>query len=477
MTNMQSPAIPKCTYRRFATRETPLALFEALYAPAAIAFLYESLESDGARGRYSFVGGSPWWTLAVRGGEIEFSHDAMVERIFAPPLDVLRSLLRVVPDIPPVAPFCGGAVGYLGYDCVRWIERIPASQPADPLIPDAFFLFPREIVCFDHVDKIAHVLVFDDSCGEERLKRIENALADAGGARKAAGPASTISNVALPELRANQTREEFCERVRRAQQYIQAGDAFQVVLSQRFDFEVSVPPLDLYRALRLTNPSPYMYYLRLDGIDIVGSSPEMLVRSHGRRVCTRPLAGTRRRGSNAAEDARLEAELRADPKENAEHAMLIDLGRNDLGRICEFGSVETRKILSIERHSRVMHLVSDVEGWLRAECDALDVFAATFPAGTVSGAPKVRAMEIIDELEPTRRGVYAGAIGYFSLAGDVDLCIAIRSIVVQGQRGMIQAGAGVVADSIPANEYEETLNKARALFDAVQKASEPFVAS
>ncbi len=454
-----------------------MALFEALYASDSCAFLYESLESDGARGRYSFAGGCPAWTLAVRGDAIEFSHEGKVERISTPPLEVLRGLLRVVPDIPPVAPFCGGAVGYLGYDCIRWVERIPASQPADPLIPDAYFLFPREIVCFDHVDKVAHVLVFDDVRGEERLKRIESALAVGAAAPEIAEPVAAPSHKVTPQLRANQTRQEFCERVRRAQQYIQAGDAFQVVLSQRFDFELSVPPLDLYRALRVTNPSPYMYYLRLDGIDIAGSSPEMLVRSHGRRVCTRPLAGTRRRGADAAEDARLEAELRADPKENAEHAMLIDLGRNDLGRICEFGSVATRNVLSIERHSRVMHLVSDVEGWLRVDCDALDVFAATFPAGTVSGAPKVRAMEIIDELEPTRRGIYAGAIGYFSLSGDVDLCIAIRSIVMQGKRGMIQAGAGVVADSIPENEFEETLNKARALFDAVRKAPGPFSAA
>lgn len=274
------------------------------------------------------------------------------------------------------------------------------------------------------------------------------------------------------DLKPQMSRELFVRMVERAKEFIGSGDVFQVVLSQRFEFPLRVPPLTLYKALRVTNPSPYMYFLRLGGVEIAGSSPEVLVRLTGRRVVTRPLAGTRRRGATPAEDDALASELRADPKENAEHVMLVDLGRNDLGRVCEFGSICLTDLLKVERHSKVMHLVSNVEGWLRNDLDALDLFRAAFPAGTVSGAPKVRAMEIIEDLEPVRRGIYAGAIGYFSLLGDMDLCIAIRTIVMSEGKGYIQAGAGIVNDSDPQLEYEETLNKARALRRAVEIASE-----
>ncbi|NUQ49284.1 MAG: anthranilate synthase component I family protein, partial [Phycisphaerae bacterium] len=273
-------------------------------------------------------------------------------------------------------------------------------------------------------------------------------------------------------VRSNMARPQFEAMVERAREYIRAGDVFQVVLSQRFEFEAAAPPLAYYRALRETNPSPYMYYLRLSDLHIAGSSPEVLVGLTGRRVLTRPLAGTRPRGATEEEDLALARELRADPKEQAEHVMLVDLGRNDLGRVCEGGSVRVSDVMEIERHSRVMHLVSSVEGWLREDCDAVDVFRATFPAGTVSGAPKIRAMQVIDELEPQRRGVYAGAIGYFSYLGDMDLCIAIRTMVLHRGRGHIQAGAGVVADSVAAREYEETLNKANALLRAARLARE-----
>lgn len=272
-------------------------------------------------------------------------------------------------------------------------------------------------------------------------------------------------------MKSNMTKEQFEHMVERAKEYIFAGDIFQVVLSQRFEFSLTTPPLRLYQALRLTNPSPYMYYLKLDDLHIAGSSPEMLVTLSGSKVVTRPLAGTRRRGHTPEEDEALARELQTDQKERAEHVMLVDLGRNDLGRVCEYGSIELSDLLQIERHSKVMHLVSNVEGWLLPNRDALDLFQAVFPAGTVTGAPKVRAMQIIDELEPVRRGVYAGAIGYFSLLGDLDLCIAIRTIVMRGNQGFIQAGAGIVADSISHLEYKETLNKAHALMRAVQLAN------
>ncbi len=325
-----------------------------------------------------------------------------------------------------------------------------------------------------------HVLLYRTDGIEERLAEIRRVIeAHENRAEPTVGQNALNPPLDVPDavLRSNMTQPEFEQMVERAKEYIRAGDIFQVVLSRRFEFDVQLPPLEIYKALRRTNPSPYMYYLRLDDLHIAGSSPEVLVRLSGRKAVTRPLAGTRRRGRDAAEDAALERELRADPKEQAEHVMLVDLGRNDLGRVCEYGSVRATNLLDIERHSRVMHLVSTVEGWTRADADAFDVFAATFPAGTVSGAPKVRAMQVIDELEPARRGIYAGAIGYFSLLGDVDLCIAIRTMVMHRGRGFIQAGAGIVADSVPALEYKETLNKARALLQAVKLAEQERIAN
>ncbi|MCC6360590.1 MAG: anthranilate synthase component I [Phycisphaerales bacterium] len=478
---MPLPRIPPvaCVYRRIAARVAPAALFERLYGDETFSFLYESLEAHGGRGRYSFIGAKPRAVLRCTGTELALEIDGRVYRDNGPPIEALRTLLKSQSDVPPVAPFCGGAVGYLGYDTIRWVERIPSKNVDDIGAADALFLFPREVICFDHLEKVAHVLLYQEIGKDERIAELRAAIdaceletpardARDGAAASRAGDAGDDPLAA--GLRSNMTRDEFCAMVRRAKEYILAGDIFQVVLSQRFEFDLAATPLDLYKSLRLTNPSPYMYYLKLDDLHIAGSSPEILVRLYGRRVVTKPLAGTRRRGATPEEDAALERELRADPKERAEHVMLVDLGRNDLGRVCEFGSVEATGVLDIERHSRVMHLVSTVEGWLRPECDALDVFSATFPAGTVSGAPKVRAMEIIDELEPTRRGIYAGAIGYFSLMGDVDLCIAIRTIVMRGGKGYIQAGAGIVADSVPEFEYEETLNKARALMRAVELA-------
>ena len=500
------PSVP-CWYRRLASRAAPLALFQQLYGDEPSAFLYESLEAHGGRGRYSFVGAKPRAVFKCRGEELELIIDDNTHRDRGQPLEALRKLIKTQPDVPPVAPFCGGAVGYLSYDTVRWCEIIPDANPDDLGAPDAHFLFPREIICFDHRDKLVHVLLYQDNDHDARLDEIKAALSACGEhegteggvtrhpeKRSAEGSSLVARCGKIPRrcasrnddddasdaragtdeetlLSSNMTQQQFEQMVERAKEYILAGDVFQVVLSQRFEFPLTVPPLRLYEALRVTNPSPYMYYLKLDDLYIAGSSPEMLVTVSGRKVVTRPLAGTRRRGRTPEEDEALAAELKADKKEQAEHVMLVDLGRNDLGRVCVYGSIDLSDVLEIERHSKVMHLVSNVEGWLREDRDAFDVFRAVFPAGTVSGAPKVRAMEIIDELESVRRGVYAGAIGYFSLLGDLDLCIAIRTVVMRGDKGYIQAGAGIVADSVPSLEYKETLNKARALMHAVQMAS------
>ena len=462
------PSVP-AWHRRLATRATPLRLFDALYANETNAFLYESLEAHGQRGRYSFIGAFPRAVFTARGADIRWRLDRREHTATGNALDVLRGLIRLQSDAPPVAPFCGGAVGYLGYDVIRFVERVPDNTTDDLGLPDAYFLFPREIICFDHLHKLVHVILYQEQGHEQRLSEIEQRLERCEGEEPPlAAPAKSEENIPLTS---NLTRARFEEMVEQGKGYIHAGDIFQVVLSQRFAFDWTAPPLRLYRALRVTNPSPYMYYLNLEGLQIVGSSPEVLVQTTGRRVVTRPLAGTRPRGADEAEDLALANDLRSDEKERAEHVMLVDLGRNDLGRVCDFGTVQVTDMLDIEYHSRVMHLVSNVEGWRAAPRDAIDVFAATFPAGTVSGAPKIRAMEIIDELEPTRRGVYAGAIGYFSLLGDLDFCIGIRTIVLRNGKGYIQAGAGIVADSQPAAEYEETLNKANALMRAVQFAA------
>lgn len=491
------PPIP-AWHRRLPTRAAPLALFERLYAGETYAFLYESLEAHGQRGRYSFLGARPRAVFRASGRALELEERApaidparpeagRVHRAEGDPFEALRRLVPIQEDAPPVAPFNGGAVGYFAYDSVRQIERLPAGKPDDLGLPDAVFLFPREVICFDHLDGLVHLILYQEAGHAERLAEIQRALAACGVDERRHAPLSTrvqrdaapappadAEAARRPPLPSNMTRGQFEAMVVRAKEYINAGDIFQVVLSQRFEFAPTAPPLSLYRALRETNPSPYMYCLRLGETHIVGSSPETLVRLSGRRAVVRPIAGTRRRGRTPEEDLALARELQNDPKERAEHVMLVDLGRNDLGRVCEFGSVQTRDVLSTEYHSRVMHLVSSVEGWLREDCDAIDLFKATFPAGTVSGAPKIRAMEIIDELEPVKRGVYAGALGYISVLGDLDMCITIRTIVLHGGCGFIQAGAGIVADSSPELEYKETLNKAAALARAVERATEAY---
>ncbi len=465
---MSLPPLPPIPvwHRRIATRASPVKLFEALYGSDAWAFLYESLEAHGTQGRYSFIGGRPRAIFRCTGSDLELTLGDRTVHERGDPFSALRELIRTQENVPPVAPFCGGAVGYLSYDTVRWTEAIPDHKPREIGAADACLLFPREVICFDHLERVVHLVLFEPDGHDARLDEITSALRVAE--RQSETPPARLGGSA--DLRPQMSREQFVRMVEYAKEYIGSGDVFQVVLSQRFEFPLRVPPLALYKALRVTNPSPYMYFLRLGGVDIAGSSPEVLVRLTGRRVVTRPLAGTRRRGTTPAEDDALASELQSDPKENAEHVMLVDLGRNDLGRVCEFGSLRLTELQKVERHSKVMHLVSNVEGWLRDDFDAFDLFRATFPAGTVSGAPKVRAMEIIEELEPVRRGIYAGAIGYFSLLGDMDLCIAIRTIVMAGGKGYIQAGAGIVSDSVPQLEYEESVSKARALMHAIELA-------
>jgi len=458
-------------HRRVLAGAVPLQVFDALYAGERYAFLYESLEEHGGSGRYSFLGGKPRVVFRSRGRRIEI--DTADEHIECEddPVRCLRALVRSHTDAPPIATFPGGAVGYFGYDTVRFFEHLPDNNPDDIGHPDGFFLFPEEIIILDHLNEVAHILLYQTVDHERRADEIARILAACDEADNPTQPpiddAPTDEPVAMT---ANMTREDFERSVDTAKDYIRAGDVFQVVLSQRFSFPMTSPPIDLYKALRITNPSPYMYYLKLDELSVLGSSPEVLVKLTGRRVSTRPLAGTRPRGDTPQHDDQLAIELVADHKERAEHIMLVDLARNDVGRVCRNGSVRVTDLLGVERYSKVMHLVSNVEGMLRDNCDAFDLLEAAFPAGTVSGAPKIRAMEIIDELEPTRRGIYAGAIGYFSFSGDMDVCIAIRTIVVDGRTGYIQAGAGIVADSIPHLEYQETINKAKGLTRAVQLA-------
>ena len=466
-------------HRRILARAVPVRVFERLYGAERYGFLYESLEEHGGQGRYSFVGGRPLATFRSKGEQAELQVGSQTESLRGNPLELLRSCLRTPVETFPVATFPGGAVGYLGYDVVRFCAPLP-DPPADDLdVPDAWFVFPEEILVFDHRDEVVHLLCFPRNAAEAapRLDAIEAIVREdeaAGPLGPSTPPADLGAGPAPGEpgsgLRANMSKTDFEAMVERAKAHIVRGDIFQTVLSQRFDFDVQVAPLEYFRALRTTNPSPYMYFLNLDGLTIAGSSPEVLVRRDGRRIVTRPLAGTRPRGADAEEDRRLAAELLADPKERAEHLMLIDLARNDLGRVSRVGSIDIETYFEIERYSRVMHITSQVAGKLRDDLDAFDLFAAAFPAGTVSGAPKVRAMQIIDDLEPTRRGPYAGAIGYFSFNGDADLCIAIRTLMLRGGTGTLQAGAGIVADSVPELEYRETLNKARGLVRAIRLA-------
>ncbi len=462
-----------------ADLETPVAAYLKLGFGRANSCLLESVEGGAARGRYSIIGIAPDLIWRCRGKIAEVSRDGLA---FVPEpgaaLDSLRAVLADsrldVPDGLP--PMCGGLVGYLGYDMVRLMERLPDKNP-DPLgLPDAWLVRPTLFAIFDTVrDALTLAAPVHPRAGvsaEQAWTEAHERIAQARAAlsRPLPTPETTALTAPLPEPVSNLGRDGYMAAVERAKEYIRAGDVFQVVPSQRFSVPFALHPFALYRALRRTNPAPFLFYLDFGEFAVVGSSPEVMVRLRDGEVTIRPLAGTRRRGATHAEDEALAAELLADPKERAEHLMLLDLGRNDVGRVAEIGSVRVVESFAIERYSHVMHMASDVRGKLRPGLDALDALIAGFPAGTLSGAPKVRAMEIIDELEPVRRGIYAGCIGYFAADGTMDTCIGLRTAVVKDGVLYAQAGAGIVADSDPESEHAECVQKARALIRAAEEA-------
>jgi anthranilate synthase component I len=458
----------------FADFDTPVSAFRKV-DEGSYGFLLESVEGGEKWGRYSILGSRPSKVFIARGDRCELHEGDRVTPLAGHPLDELATLLRAHQAVPlPGLPrACGGAVGYFGYDSVRWFERLPSRTRDDQQLPDAVFMFGDVVSVFDNLTHTLKVVTHAAAGGDPdaayaaAVKRLEAEVARLARALPWEEPRT---GGAAPEPTSTVTREGYCRAVEQAKEHIRAGDIFQVVLSHRMTAKVQQPAFEAYRALRVTNPSPYMYFLRLGDFALVGSSPEVLVRRTDGLVEVRPIAGTRPRGRNGDEDVALEEELRADDKERAEHVMLVDLGRNDVGRVAQYGTVETNEYMIVERYSQVMHLVSNVRGRGRGGLEALDIVRACFPAGTVSGAPKVRAMEIIEDLEPVRRGVYAGAVGHFDYHGNLDLCIAIRTLVYANGHAHWGAGAGIVADSEPEREWEETLNKGRALWLAVQRA-------
>lgn len=464
-----------------ADLETPISVLLKLEGEGP-SFLLESVEGGERSARYSFLGFQPFALLTHQNGQTRLQVDETEEILQGDPLAHLEQLLaRFTVYQPAELPrFWGGAVGSLGYDVVRYWEHLPGSPPDDRSVPDAAFMLPGLVIIFDRVRHKLQLVVTTRPGGDpDGAYRKAEALLDEviqrlhGGLPNQPAPSRIAKrSVELP-LRSNWRRPAYEEAVETVKGYIRAGDAFQVVPSQRFQTEVRAKPLDIYRALRMLNPSPYLYYLSFGEFKLIGASPELLVRMEKGIATTRPIAGTRKRGATEAEDLALEAELRADEKEQAEHLMLVDLGRNDLGRVCIPGSVKVTEMARIERFSHVMHIVSDVEGEVDPRYSAFDLLRACFPAGTLSGAPKVRAMQIIDELEPTRRGPYGGAVGYFTYDRQtMDTCICIRTVVLKGAQAYIQAGGGVVADSVPELEFEETVNKARAVIRAITLAEE-----
>lgn len=455
-----------------ADLETPVSIFLKLFDENEAAFLLESVEGGEQVSRYSFIGVQPRQIIKPYN-----SHDVL-ETIKQ---DIARYKPVALPGLPR---FVGGAVGYISYDYIRKIEsRVPDNSLDDVPVPEAMFMLYEDLIIFDHVK--AHIIVLanahnqgdPDAACQEAIKRIEKLVERI---KKPLPELPLAAGRLNQELESTFTQAEFESAVEAAKEYIRAGDAFQIVLSQRLSRKTSATPVNIYRALRMLNPSPYMFFLHYpadnahQALTIVGASPEMLVRLEDGIATVRPIAGTRPRGKTYQEDVCLAEELLQDPKECAEHIMLVDLGRNDLGRVCEYGSVKVPDLMVIERYSHVMHIVSSVEGRIRPEYDAFDLLRATFPAGTVSGAPKIRAMETIDELEKTRRNIYAGGVGYFSFDGSMDTCISIRTLVMVGDKVYVQAGAGIVADSDPTGEYQECHNKARALAEAIKLAEEGF---
>jgi anthranilate synthase component 1 len=456
---------------------TPVGAYLRIARDAKYSFLLESVEGGETIARYTFAGANPTEVFRARGRICTLTTGDKQVQFDEDPVEQLRRLTNRfrpvrVPELPPLI---AGAIGYFAYDMVRLVEKIPATGRDDVGLDDCVMMFYLGLLAFDHVQHRVWVIrnVFTEGPGSLREK-YDAAVREIKATRRLLEgplPEQPPARRATPlRVRSNMTKGKFTGAVRKAKSYIRAGDAFQIVVSQRFEARTDAEPFEIYRALRVVNPSPYLYFLNLDDVAVVGSSPEMLVKVQGRNATYRPLAGTQPRGRNEKEDKELEAKLLADPKERAEHVMLVDLGRNDLGRVCEYGSVKPERLMFVERYSHVMHIASSLRGRLRDDVDCFDALMACFPAGTLSGAPKVRAMEIIDELEPTRRGIYAGAILYLDFSGNLDSCIGLRTLVAKNGRAYVQAGAGIVADSVPEREYEESGNKARAVLKALEIA-------
>jgi len=477
-------------YRKIiADLDTPLTLFAKVAEGQSHVFLFESMEGGEKWGRYSFIGFDPLVTFSSKGNQVEtcvFRGSEKELAVFSGnPLQVLKELVEgfAAAEADGELPrFCGGAVGFLGYDMVRFMEDLP-DEKSSLAFPDSSFMVPRMVLVHDSFRQTVAVVCWVRLAGVEDVAPVYN-----GAVRqidevieRLRAPVSTASLAAnihgcsqSHQFTSNMEPQQFRTMVERAREYIKAGDIIQVVLSQRFHTQTGLAPLTLYRALRHINPSPYLFFLKLGDLVQIGSSPEILVRKEGEHIELRPIAGTRKRGASPEEDETLRRELLADPKERAEHLMLVDLGRNDVGRVARDGSVEVKDLLVVEKYSHVMHLVSGVHGLIADGKDQFDVMDACFPAGTVSGAPKIRAMEIIEELEPERRGPYAGAVGYFGFSGNMDFCITIRTFVMQGSDLWVQAGAGIVYDSDPQKELEETVNKSMGLRRAVELAEKGF---
>jgi anthranilate synthase component 1 len=461
---------------------TPVSAYLRIAQGARYSFLLESVEGGEKIARYTFAGAHPEEVFRYANGACVLEGRDRIVWEERDPISFLRGRIeRFHPvRLPGLPPLVAGAIGYFSYDMVRLIERLPKRLRDEIGLYDAMLMFYHGIIAFDHVQHRLWIVrnVFTGGSGSLRtkynaaareIKETRRLLEKPVAAERPKKQSKTNKRRVL-KLTSNFRRPEYLAAVRKAKQYIRAGDVFQVVVSQRFSAKMKAEPFEVYRQLRALNPSPYLFYLQLSDVSVVGSSPEMLVKVQGRDVFYRPIAGTRWRGKDEAEDQRLEREMLASEKERAEHIMLVDLGRNDLGRVCDYGTVKPEKLLTVERYSHVMHLVSSLHGRLREDVDCFDALMACFPAGTVSGAPKVRAMEIIEELERTRRGIYAGGILYLDFAGNLDSCIALRTMVVKNGVAYVQAGGGIVADSIPEAEYQESVNKSKALFTALERA-------
>ncbi|MDG5816271.1 anthranilate synthase component I [Chitinispirillales bacterium ANBcel5] len=462
-----------------ADTETPVSTWLKLFSSDKYSFLLESVSGGDTVARYSFLGGNPFATFSASGENWVYESSTKRETGNGDPVTALRKHFAEykVTASGAIPRFSGGAVGYFAYDSIRFKENIPdKNDKKDPLY-DIFFGFYRDIVAFDNRENrllLISNIVLENNCSDIK-REYENAILSIEKMEQRLINGTVDSSIIIGksgDIKSNVLKEEYEDAVEKCREYIRAGDIFQVVLSQRFSVEVEAKPFDLYRILRVVNPSPYMYYLNLDDTSVIGASPEMLVRVEDGKVETRPIAGTRRRGESEARDEELIKDLKSDPKEIAEHVMLVDLGRNDVGRVSNYGTLKIDDMMHIEKYSHVIHLVTNVSGELKNGCDAFDALFSCFPAGTLSGAPKIRAMEIIDELENVKRGLYGGALGYIDFNGNMDTCIVIRTILYHNGKAYIQAGAGIVADSVPQKEYQETVDKASALFSSIKRAAE-----